>query len=423
MTLRTENKIRVGIVTHYWLPHQGGVEVMAHHHALGLAERGYDVMAVASGVEGSSDYISRFYAVENGGWGDPGYRVLRRPAIDTLAERVNVPWPIPRPNLAKQIRGLARWADVVIIHGATYANSVLAVRAAKADRTPSLLIQSNPHVDYPEPLDTVERVVDRTLGRWAVRNATRVAAISEHTAAHVRRFSGRDDVDVVMPGVNLDRFRVPTADEKAAAKARLGIDEPLAITVRRLVPRQGIEDAMAAWYTAPLTDYYATLAVIGDGPQRRDLNVYAASQHVRMEGFVDDDTLTDWFAAADVFILPTRSGEGFGLAAAEAMASGLPVVCTTGGAQEEVVSLDCGTLVPPKDPRSIATAVRAYFDAPDIARAHGLAGRARVEERFTWQRCLDDLEPHVAALAPTITEYLGQPAPDPSEVLGRRLAS
>jgi glycosyltransferase involved in cell wall biosynthesis len=79
--------------------------------------------------------------------------------------------------------------------------------------------------------------------------------------------------------------------------------------------------------------------------------------------------------------------EGFSLPAIEAMACGVPLVATTGGALPEVVgtSGDTGLLVPPDDPEALAGALRTVLDDPDLARRLGEGGRRRVLGRFTWE--------------------------------------
>jgi glycosyltransferase involved in cell wall biosynthesis len=105
--------------------------------------------------------------------------------------------------------------------------------------------------------------------------------------------------------------------------------------------------------------------------------------------FVSDVTterIVELYAEAEVAAVPSLY-EGFSLPAIEAMACGVPVVATTGGALPEVVGYDgdTGLLVPPADPSAMAAALRRVLDDTDLRERIGDRGRARVLERFTWR--------------------------------------
>jgi glycosyltransferase involved in cell wall biosynthesis len=93
--------------------------------------------------------------------------------------------------------------------------------------------------------------------------------------------------------------------------------------------------------------------------------------------------------------------EGFGLPAGEAMACGVPVISTTGGALPEVVG-DAGILVPPKDHPALARAIIDLLDHPAQANALGSRGYQRVQQHFTWRRAA---EKTVDAYRETIHDY------------------
>jgi glycosyltransferase involved in cell wall biosynthesis len=108
--------------------------------------------------------------------------------------------------------------------------------------------------------------------------------------------------------------------------------------------------------------------------------------------------VVELYAAAEVAVVPSLY-EGFSLPAIEAMACGLPLVATTGGALPEVVGTDgAGLLVPPGDPGALAAALgRALDDEPLRARL-AAAGRARALSRFTWRATALGTVEHYRAL-------------------------
>ena len=105
---------------------------------------------------------------------------------------------------------------------------------------------------------------------------------------------------------------------------------------------------------------------------------------VTFTGRIDNGEFVRQYAKATVAVVPSMY-EGFGLPAGEAMACGLPVISTTGGALPEVVG-DAGILVPPGDPNALAKEIRGLLDNTDRAREIGQAGLRRVHNFFTWEK-------------------------------------
>jgi glycosyltransferase involved in cell wall biosynthesis len=109
--------------------------------------------------------------------------------------------------------------------------------------------------------------------------------------------------------------------------------------------------------------------------------------HVTFVSGVTTERIVELYAEAQVAAVPSLY-EGFSLPAIEAMACGVPIVATTGGALPEVVGThdETGLLVPPNDPSALAAQLlRALGDEPLRDRI-GAAGRERVLERFTWRQ-------------------------------------
>src|SRR6202042_2740775 len=101
---------------------------------------------------------------------------------------------------------------------------------------------------------------------------------------------------------------------------------------------------------------------------------------------ISDDALARLYGQAEVAVVPSLY-EGFSLPAIEAMACGVALVATTGGALPEVVGTDgeTGLLVPPDDPGALAAAIGRLLDDPDLRARLGDAGRQRGLGRFTWE--------------------------------------
>jgi glycosyltransferase involved in cell wall biosynthesis len=123
-----------------------------------------------------------------------------------------------------------------------------------------------------------------------------------------------------------------------------------ALVVSRLAPEKGVDVAIDACRIAGMS-----LVVAGEGPEQPALRQRAGAEDVRFVGRVDESQLAELRAGAAIALVPSRSPETFGLAAAEAMAAGLPVVASRVGALAELVEQE--GLVPPGDPDALAQAM------------------------------------------------------------------
>lgn len=156
------------------------------------------------------------------------------------------------------------------------------------------------------------------------------------------------------------------------------------------VPLKGLTVLLDALAKVRVERPDAHLVVIGrlkDGSA-----VPALIDQLGLEGAVEfvsgvtDERIVELYAEAEVAVVPSLY-EGFSLPAAEAMACGVAVVATTGGALPEVVGPDgdCARTVEPGDPSALAAMLLQVLADPDQRRSLGERGRARVLERFTWR--------------------------------------
>ena len=170
-------------------------------------------------------------------------------------------------------------------------------------------------------------------------------------------------------------LRVPPASPPGApsgahlpeAGAGIAATGRYALVVSRLSPEKGIDVAIGACRRAGIA-----LVIAGDGPERGRLEALARGAEVKLLGAVDDDELARLRAGAAVALAPSRSAETFGVAPAESMAAGVPVVGSRIGALPEILEQD--ELVAPGDEQALAEAiVRRAGD-----RAAGERARVRI---------------------------------------------
>jgi len=185
-------------------------------------------------------------------------------------------------------------------------------------------------------------------------------------------------VGVIRNGVPL-RSRTRLVAERRRARASLEVpdDETWAVFVGRLTHEKGLDVLLRA-LEAPVG--LGGLLVVGDGPERKALEALAtrATLPVRFCGYHED--VSGFLAAADVFVQPSRS-EGLPFSLLEAMAHGLPVVCSDVGGMRAAVG-DGGRVVPADDPLTLAACLRRTVCDGDMRRALGEAARSRAAREF-----------------------------------------
>ncbi|MGA5419079.1 glycosyltransferase family 4 protein [Streptomyces lavendulocolor] len=157
------------------------------------------------------------------------------------------------------------------------------------------------------------------------------------------------------------------------------------------VPLKGLVHLVEALAKLRTENPDAHLVVVGrraeDGPVAQAIERYGLDGAVRFVKGVTDAELVDLYRSAQAACVPSLY-EGFSLPAAEAMATGTPLVATTGGAIPEVAGPDGETClaVPPGDAGALAAGLGRLLDDAALRARLGAAGRARVLDRFTWAR-------------------------------------
>lgn len=237
-----------------------------------------------------------------------------------------------------------------------------------------------------------ETGLDVARQRWfresearALAAARRVIVTSHHTARGLSDFGVSDHrIRVAEPGVD----RAPLADaaldpEAPAHACRL-------LCVATLTPRKGLGLLVEA--LASLTDRAWTCEVIGS--HRRDPGHAAAllaeaqrlglSDRLRFLGERDDRELEAAYRQADLFVLPSWY-EGYGMVVTEALARGLPVITTTGGALADTLPPGAGIAVPPGDVGALREALSRWLDDPDLRRRLRRGAREARNGLADWQ--------------------------------------
>lgn len=335
-----------------------------------------------------------------------------RPWRETLDGFELVRYPAPRSrgfefflDVVEAVRHAMPWLakDADVVHAHQPASGVAAIPRRSIDA--SFLHAWSFYAPWSEERE-VERAARRGLRSWfdraysalvrmldrdLIERADLVVALSEFSRAqiaslapdHARR------VEIVPPGV--DACFAP--GDRPASRAHLGFVAPAGLlqiaTVRRLVKRMGLDDLLRGLSIARSFGVRAHLTIAGEGPERAALEdlvrTLGLESEVRFLGRVSDADLPHVYRAADLFVLPTRALEGFGMATLEAMACGVPVLATEVGATPELLRRFDALLAPVRPgPDSIALGILEFVARREAIESAARSISQRVHVEASW---------------------------------------
>jgi glycosyltransferase involved in cell wall biosynthesis len=316
--------------------------------------------------------------------------------------------PIAVPGLGRKVSPLDDVRSLVfacrflrefrphIVHTHTAKAGAIGRAAAALTRVPVIVHTYHGHVfhGYFSPLATrVFLGIERALGRRTHRMLTVSDAVRDEL---VRYRIGRPEQILVVPlGLDLSRFL--EAERRRGELRRelgLGTATPVVAIVARLVPIKRHEDFLAAAALVARRVPDCRFLVVGDGERRAELERLArdggARDRIIFLGWRHD--LDRVYADADLTVL-TSANEGSPVSLIESMAAACPVVATrVGGVPDLVADGRVGLVVAPSDPAAVADAIVDLLGDADRRRVMGEAGRKRVEQAFSLERLVADVD-------------------------------
>ena len=359
--------MRILHLSKFYPPDPGGLEHVVATLAEGAAAAGHEVRVVCAQGARWKGRATR----------EPP-RVVRRGVTVVRVATHGVLWSQP---VAPGYLLAARWkSDVVYVHRP---HPMADLAAAVFGRGRVVVFH---HSDVQRQRRA--RVFYQPLSR---RVAAKARAVVVATASHLDQADDLGPVDqssvrVIPYGVDTTRFtpnpKGPGPDVFDSFSTGLG---PVGLFVGRLVAYKGLDVLVRAIAGTKLS-----MVIVGDGPVRGAIEAEIAAldltERIAVVGSVPDADLPRFHQAADYFVLPSNTpAEMFGVAMAEAMACGKPVISTSlpTGVREVNLAGVTGLEVPPDDSEALRAAMLELSGDEGLRRRLGAAGRARVEERFS----------------------------------------
>jgi glycosyltransferase involved in cell wall biosynthesis len=370
------------LVTHTFLPHVGGIERVVYEQCKRLMRKQFDPMVLTH-----RNYTEKSYVFD-------GIRVQCYDSVN-IGFRLGIPYAIPQVSSFKTFLEMVKSNDLIHVHGHPYLSSLLAGKIAKRYGKPLVLTQHNTFIEYNNFFDTVEKLNDLAIGKQVLKEADRIVVVSNATKKYVLSLGAAPEkIRVLHNGVDLTRFK-PVTEIKEEMRKKLGIpqDRSVALTVRRLVYKNGIDTLIESAKIAIKKNPKLVFIAVGKGPDFKEVREKIAQlrlqKNFRLTGFVSDKELPRYYNTADFFVLPSKSGEGLPLVALEAMACGLPVIATNVGGTSEILKEDYGKLVPPNSPESLAKAILGFSHNDFSVLRKDL--RTMIEQKYSWDTNVEKL--------------------------------
>lgn len=250
---------------------------------------------------------------------------------------------------------------------------------------------------YPETVRFRTKHLLNTGMKKSMKRADVIITDSEFSKSEIEKYFPQysHKVQVVYCGVNSDKF-YPVEDKSVIEKVKksLDIEGEYFLYLGTIEPRKNLERLIEAYSLLLKKDENVPRLVMAGGKGWLNSNIYQKVVELKLEKYVQftkyipDEDLCPLINGATAFVFPSIY-EGFGMPPLEAMACGVPVVCSKEASLPEVVG-DCAVMIDAYDPQSIADGMYRIYSDKALAEELRVRGLQRAKE-FTWHRFSEKL--------------------------------
>lgn len=283
------------------------------------------------------------------------------PGINLLAWRGSGASLYFNPSVIERLR--AGGFDAVIIGGYNHLTMLQAIRHCIKQKIPYFLMCES-HLE--KRRSSWRTITKRRLVSWAVDNAAGGFPTGTLAQEYLEHYGAKKGTLAHLPNApdveGIRKAALISRNERKRTRQALGIvDQPLILFAGRLISKKGAHlliEAVAELAQFPVVD----LLILGDGPERSDLEQLTRdvdlSERVHFTGFVAPAEMSKWYAAADLFVLPSE--ETWGVVVSEALAAGLPVIVSDQvGCYPDIINdHKVGSVVPSGDISALTESIR-----------------------------------------------------------------
>jgi glycosyltransferase involved in cell wall biosynthesis len=339
----------------------GGAERMAVHLMLNLDRKRFEVGAISL-YDPAGTYFER---------------QLARGSVPVwyLGKRRG-----PDPRMLPRIASVIRRFRPHVIHTQRYVlryTLPLASYRRVAARVHTVHNLAEKELDHP--------LVGLWIHRLAFRHGVLPVSIGQEVTASIVRTHGIDNSPTIPYGIPVQEYRTPSISrEMWREREGFAPEDVLFVCVARFFPQKNHRLLLDSFARGVASDPHAHLLLVGSGPLELEVKKRAETlglrNKMRFLGVRAD--IPEILGAADAFVL-SSDWEGNPLSVMEAMAAGKPVICTAvGGVPELVEDGECGLLVPQRDEKALAKAMKYILEDSEARTRMGRASARRAIERF-----------------------------------------
>lgn len=363
LTKKTKMRVRIGIDAHLLSGDAGYRRAGIHHYiaqVLGnLPESDFEYLVY---TRHKADFLQRSdMTTISSRW------PTEKRAVRILWEHLNWPWQIKRHKLD-------------MLHSTAFVTPLFS-------SCPEIVtVYDLSFLHFPDQFLRLQQLYLHTQTKRSCQQARHIITISESSRQDIHTFFNipLSRISVIYPGVD-DRYQPLSAEEAGAFRQEIGIGRYL-LHVGTLQPRKNIITLLEAF--AQLADQELQLVLIG-GKGWLFEEIFARiqqlqiSERVHFMGYVPDNQMPAWYAAADLFVFPSVY-EGFGMPIIEAMAAGTPVVASNQSSIPEAVG-EAGLTFDPQNIAECAARIMAVLHDPQLSATMQAKGLAHARQ-FSWER-------------------------------------
>jgi glycosyltransferase involved in cell wall biosynthesis len=336
----------------------GGIAIHAHEMSEMQGKRGHQVTVYTpSRGEGEIEECSLHYKV-----------VRFHPLLKIMDNPIS-------PSLFFDLYKIKDQFDIIHAHSHLFFSSNICAVLRKFPSPP--LIITNHGIESQTAPAWVNTLYLPSIGKWTLNSADRIICYTSGEKASLEHLGVEaEKIEVIHNGINTDKF-TPVGNKEEIKSI---------LWVGRFQPGKGIEYLIKAF--SLLNEKYPDikLLMVGEGPLKQKIIQQIVQLNLErsiiVKDFIPNSSMPEIYQTSDAFVLPSLY-EGVPRTILEAMASGLPVVCSNLSHLTRIVE-GSGLLIPPRDANAIFEALSTLITDTSLAKKFGNSGRLKVVEQFSW---------------------------------------